>query len=43
MTLSDFKNTYTEINPNANVFNYGNDAERKFLGFFFWIFFDNYF
>lgn len=28
MTLSDFKNAYVEINPNANIFNLNNDAER---------------
>jgi hypothetical protein len=28
MTVSEFKRCYTEINPNANVFNLDNDAER---------------
>ncbi len=28
MTISDFKETYTELNPNANMFNLNNDAER---------------
>jgi hypothetical protein len=32
MTITEFKKIYTEINPNANVFNYENDAERRFLG-----------
>jgi hypothetical protein len=30
MTVSEFKQSYTEINPNANVFNLNNDAERMF-------------
>ncbi len=29
MTISDFKKAYTEINPNANMFNLDNDAERR--------------
>jgi hypothetical protein len=30
MTVSDFKAAYTEINPNADMFNVNNDAERMF-------------
>lgn len=29
MSITEFKNAYTEINPNANMFNLDNDAERK--------------
>ncbi len=43
MTISDFKKVYTEINPNANIFNYENDAERRILEFDFRIFFNKYF
>jgi len=38
MTITEFKKIYTEINPNANIFNYENDAERMFLGINFRIF-----
>ncbi|CAF3403181.1 unnamed protein product [Rotaria socialis] len=33
MTISDFKKTYTEIDPNANFFTLDNDAERFFMMF----------
>jgi len=46
MTITEFKNIYTEVNPNANAFNYENDAERKFLGvcrIFLLLFFRNFY
>ncbi|CAF1368373.1 unnamed protein product [Rotaria sordida] len=33
MTISDFKRAYTEINPNANIYNLDEDAERIFIMF----------
>ncbi|CAF3009573.1 unnamed protein product [Rotaria sp. Silwood2] len=33
MTVSDFKKTYIEINPNANYFTLDSDAERIFMLF----------
>lgn len=29
MNVVEFKRAYTEINPNANMFNLDSDAERK--------------
>ena len=29
MNMNEFKRSYTEINPNANIQNLDNDAERK--------------
>jgi hypothetical protein len=29
MTISEFKNSYAEMSPNANMFNLDNDAERR--------------
>jgi hypothetical protein len=31
MTISDFKKSYAEMSPNANMFNLDNDAERRVL------------
>jgi hypothetical protein len=34
MTVSEFKRIYTEIDPNANLFNFDANAERMFLEYF---------
>lgn len=31
MTISDFKSTYSEIDPNANLFTLDKDAESMFF------------